>query len=83
MNAHKKAVKAAFGAVLRDARKRRLLSQEALAAKAGVERTYISLLERGGRSPTLVTLWGLAKGCAVKPSVLIRRTAQKLRQQGR
>lgn len=36
-----------FGEVIRDQRDERGLSQEALAAKAGLHRTQISLIERG------------------------------------
>ena len=32
------------------------MSQQALAAKAGLDRTFISLLERGRRQPTITTL---------------------------
>ena len=47
---------AAFGAVLRDVRKERGLSQEDLGFESGYHRTYVSLLERGLKSPSLQTL---------------------------
>jgi transcriptional regulator with XRE-family HTH domain len=47
------------------------LSQEKLALEAGVDRTFISPLERGGRQPTLATLWRLAAALGVAPSELI------------
>jgi transcriptional regulator with XRE-family HTH domain len=37
------------------------LSQEAFAAVAGVDRTYVSGLERGRRNPALSTLGRVAK----------------------
>ena len=49
-----------FGKHLRSLRERRDLSQEALAAKAGLHRTYISLIERGKQSVTLDTMEKLA-----------------------
>jgi transcriptional regulator with XRE-family HTH domain len=51
----------AFADVLRQLRERAGLSQEALATKSGLDRTYISLLERGQRQPTLKTLARLAE----------------------
>ncbi|HEK1520075.1 TPA: helix-turn-helix transcriptional regulator, partial [Pseudomonas aeruginosa] len=43
----------AFGRALRQLRKRRNMTQEILGFEAGLDRTYISVLERGERSPTL------------------------------
>lgn len=37
------------------------MSQDALANASDLDRTYISLLERGHRSPTLETLFSLAR----------------------
>lgn len=42
-----------FGLVIRAERKRAGLSQEKLAEHAQLHPTYISLLERGARNPTL------------------------------
>jgi len=52
-------------------RKEAGLSQEKLAEKAGVHRTYISQLERGIKSPTLPILFKLAQGLNKKPSEII------------
>ena len=45
-----------FATNLKSERLRRKLSQEALAAKAGLSVSYISMLERGQRTPPLDTL---------------------------
>lgn len=46
------------------------LSQEALAAKVGVEQSYLSGLEAGRRNPTAVTLWHIALALKIKPGAL-------------
>lgn len=61
----------AFGQVLRERRLAAGLSQEKLALEAGVDRTFVSLLERGGRQPTLCTLWRLAEALRIRPSDLV------------
>lgn len=61
----------AFGLVLRQLRRARGLSQEKLAFEAGLERNFISLLELGQRSPSLVTIFKLAQALHIKPSALV------------
>jgi transcriptional regulator with XRE-family HTH domain len=60
-----------FSSNLRSERLRRRLSQETLAAKAGLSVSYISMLERGQRAPPLDTLEALAKALAVSPTSLL------------
>jgi len=66
----------AFGRVLRALRERAGLSQEALAIRSGLHRTYISILERGKRSPTLDTIAVLARALDSAPHRLVRRAEQ-------
>jgi transcriptional regulator with XRE-family HTH domain len=40
-----------------------------------VDRTYVSLLERGRRQPTLDSLFRLAKGLNIAPATMVSRTA--------
>jgi transcriptional regulator with XRE-family HTH domain len=65
----------AFGQVLRDCRGKAGISQEELAARAKVDRTYVSLLERGLRQPTLGTLFRLAQALGVAPATMVSRAA--------
>jgi len=44
------------------------VSQEHLALEAGFERTYVSLIERGLKSPTIRALVRLAEALQVRPS---------------
>jgi transcriptional regulator with XRE-family HTH domain len=61
----------AFGKVLRALRVERELSQEALALEAGIQRNYISLIERGINQPTVTTIFKLAAALKVSPSTVI------------
>lgn len=61
----------AFGIIVREYRNKCMLSQEELAHISKVDRTYVSLLERGKRRPNLESIFKIAKGLNVKPSVLI------------
>jgi transcriptional regulator with XRE-family HTH domain len=62
-----------FGQVLQQLRKERGLSQEELGFESGYHRTYISLLERGKKSPSLQTIFQLAKALKVEPSEIVER----------
>ena len=67
-----------FGKALQELRERRGLSQENLGFDSGYHRTYISLLERGLRNPSLQTVFNLAKTLQVRPSELVQRVEDKL-----
>jgi transcriptional regulator with XRE-family HTH domain len=62
----------AFGKAVRRKRERLGLSQEKLGLEAGLDRTYISGIERGVRNPTLKTIWLLADTLSTTPSALLR-----------
>jgi transcriptional regulator with XRE-family HTH domain len=62
-----------FGKVLKDLRSKKGISQEDLADFAKLDRTYISLLERGLRQPTLKTIFSLEKALNLSPSEIISK----------
>ena len=62
-----------FGDVLRNARLEADLTQEKLAFKAGVDRTYVSHLENDKKSPTLEMLFHLCDALGVSAAALIAR----------
>ncbi len=62
----------AFGLLLRKHRLRQKMSQEALAAKAGYERAFISLIELGKTNPSLRSIFDICGSLQMKPSVFLR-----------
>ncbi len=59
-----------LGQAIRTQREQLGLSQEKLAEQCGFDRTYISMLERGKRNPSLLNLLKLAKGLKTSVSKL-------------
>lgn len=55
-----------FGLRIAELRRRLSISQEELAERCGVHRTYIGSIERGEKSPTLNTIEKIAKGLGVE-----------------
>jgi transcriptional regulator with XRE-family HTH domain len=64
------------------AREQKNLSQAALAKKTKVSVSYVSMLERGLRTPPLHTLEVLAKALAVQPLDLLREHTRKASRRG-
>ncbi len=69
-------VEKAFGEVMRTIRKELGISQMKLHMKTGLDRTFISDLERGAQCPSLRTIYRVAAGFDVPPGNLVRRTAE-------
>jgi transcriptional regulator with XRE-family HTH domain len=69
-----------FGRILRQARLERDLSQEKLALDSGLDRTFVSMLERGLRQPTLGTLFSLARTLKMNPSEIVARLERRNRR---
>ena len=64
---------AALGRAVREARDERGISQEALAQRIGVHRTYVGGIERGERNVTYESLLRVAEALAIPMSELQRR----------
>ena len=56
---------------VRRLRAKKKLSQKALADKVGISVSYVSMLERGQRSPPLETIEKMAKALGVPPGTLL------------
>jgi len=60
------------GRLIREYRLRKGMSQEVLSGLAGLDRTHYSKIERGLRSPTIDTLFRIARALDVQPHEIIR-----------
>jgi len=67
----------AFGEILREIRKEAKISQEELAELSNLDRSYISLLERGIRQPTIHTIFSISQSLSIQPSVLIKKVEER------
>jgi transcriptional regulator with XRE-family HTH domain len=60
-----------FAGNVRRLRGKKKLSQKALADRVGISVSYVSMLERGQRSPPLETIEKMAKALGVTPASLL------------
>ena len=73
----RKDLKTKIGEVLRAKRQKLGISQEGLAERAGVDRTYVSILERGLKSPTVETLERICDALGTLPERVIEEARRK------
>ena len=71
----------AFGIILKKYRKKNNLSQEKLSEASDLDRTYISLLERGQRQPSLKTILSISKVFGVSATDIISKVEERIKQQ--
>ena len=71
-------IQTTFGIVLRKYRLQQHLSQEKLAELADLDRTYISQIERGLKSPSFKALIALSRALQVQAHVLVSEVEQAL-----
>ncbi|MEB2589638.1 helix-turn-helix transcriptional regulator [Bacillus cereus] len=71
-------IEQAFGIILQKKRIEQNISQETLAFNSGLDRTYISLLERGKRKPTINTLFSVTHALKIQPHEIILEVEQLL-----
>jgi transcriptional regulator with XRE-family HTH domain len=65
-----------FGATVRRLREAKGISQEGLADLAGLDRTYVSGVERGVRNPTLKVIYRLAEALGADVSSLFQSASR-------
>lgn len=69
----------AYGRALRELRAERGVSQERLALASGLDRTYVSGIERGERNQSLANIIKIADALDVKVSELAARAEELMR----
>ncbi|MBH8609352.1 helix-turn-helix transcriptional regulator [Thermoactinomyces sp. CICC 10521] len=69
-------IEEALALVIRKSRKKCKMSQEELSLRCGLDRSFISLIERGKRKPTLHTIFLIAQALGIKPSVIVQEVEQ-------
>ena len=71
-------IEKAVGQELRYCRTQKGLSQEDLGFEASLHRTYISLIERGLKSPTISTTVRICAALDIAPDEFLRHVMQRL-----
>jgi len=69
---NRRAIRERFGDAVRRRRRELGLSQEGLAERAHLHRTYLSDVERGNRNPSLESITRIAAALDLEPSALLR-----------
>ncbi|OIR17697.1 PAS fold protein [mine drainage metagenome] len=75
--------KSLFGVVIKKVRLEHGFTQEKLASQSGLERTFISMLERGIKQPSLKTISSLAKAVGLKNSELLHLVEHEIHLENR
>ena len=73
-------LKALLGAAIKAERSALGISQEELAYRAGLHRTYVSDVERGARNPSLTSVEKLARALELSVQALFQRAAQQRKE---
>ena len=68
-----------FGANVRRIRLAAGISQEAVAERMGVDRAFVSGIERGLQNATLLTIWQTSQALGVRPADLLDEHVPKVR----
>jgi transcriptional regulator with XRE-family HTH domain len=62
-----------LGKIIATARQTAHLSQEELADRAAIHRTYVSQIERGLKSPTVAIFFRIARALKTTPSKILKQ----------
>ncbi|MBS1953753.1 MAG: helix-turn-helix transcriptional regulator [Cyanobacteria bacterium SZAS-4] len=65
-----------FGKIIYARRRKLRLSQEELSINSGIDRSFISSLEKGKRNPSLLTILKIADGLKTSSSKLMKEAEE-------
>lgn len=68
----------AVGAVIRNLRKEKGISQDVLSGLAGLARTHLTMIENGMKQANFETLWKIAVALDIRPSELVSRIENEI-----
>ena len=68
----------AVGAVIRNLRKEKGISQDVLSGLAGLARTHLTMIENGMKQANFETLWKIAVALDIRPSELVGRIENEI-----
>ena len=68
----------AVGAVIRNLRKEKGISQDVLSGLAGLARTHLTIIENGMKQANFETLWKIAVALDIRPSELVSRIENEI-----
>jgi len=71
-------IEEAFGQTIREIRKSKNLSQEALSDLSRLDRTFISHLECGNKQPSLITIFQLAEAFKISATSIISMVEERI-----
>jgi transcriptional regulator with XRE-family HTH domain len=80
MDIDKIATLKALGFLVRKQREKLNISQEELATRSDLDRTYISGIERGVRNPSLTAILSLANGLGINTSDLLENLESQIKK---
>lgn len=66
------------GKQLKEIRIEKGFSQEELSLRAGLDRSYISMVERGKRNPTLIVIFKICEVLNIEPKSLVEKIQESL-----
>lgn len=72
-------IEEAFGEVIRELRQSSKISQEQLAERSKLDRSFISLIECGHKQPSLVTIFQISKAFNLSASKIMSLVEEKIK----